>query len=255
MSQSPNTDTPQITVVMPAYNAAAFLARAIQSVQVQTRGDWELIVVDDFSVDATLQIATEMAADDARIVVLHQPQNSGPAAARNRAIHAGQGRYVAFLDADDCWLPQKLERQIAFMEEKGHAFTFTDYWRINGASRRRVTAATSVSYAELLKGNTIGCLTTICDRSVLGSFEMPDLPMRQDYGLWLDLLKRTPAAYGLQEPLAEYHDHAGSLSTHKWRALVNNWRLLYRVEGLSMPVTFWYLGHVIFNRVKRAFAR
>lgn len=243
---------PKFTIVMPAYNAAAYIEAAIESVRAQSRTDWELVIVDDGSTDQTRQIAQRYTVQDPRIHLLRQPRNEGPAAARNRAISVGQGRYVAFLDADDRWLPDKLERQITFMEAHGHAFSFTAFWRVRDACRTRVPAVHSVGYDQLLKQNVIGCLTVMYDQKKLGLCAMPDLPMRQDYGMWLALLKKVPLAYGLDEALSEYNDHKGSLSSHKMRALVNNWRLLHRIEELSLPVSAWYLGHVLFHRMKRA---
>jgi teichuronic acid biosynthesis glycosyltransferase TuaG len=247
-----SVQTPQITVVMPAYNAAGFIAEAIVSVQAQTRTDWELVIVDDGSTDATVQIAEDFAIQDARIQVLRQQENAGPAAARNRAIAAGHGRYVAFLDADDRWLPEKLSKQIGFMEDRGHAFTFTAYWRVKEEGHRLSAAVQSVTYDQLLKGNVIGCLTAVYDRSVLGTCFMPNLPARQDYGLWLDLLKKTPFAYGLDVPLAEYRVTSESLSSSKILVIKYNWQLLRQVERLSILRSMWSLGHVIFRRLAQA---
>lgn len=247
----PHHPAPIVTAILPAYQAADTLARAVGSVQAQTRTDWELLVVDDGSRDSTAVIAQGLAEADARISVLHQPANSGAAAARNRAIRAARGRYIAFLDADDTWEPDKLARQIGFMQTHGHALSYTGFWRISGKKRRAVVPPSQVDYATLLRGNVIGCLTAVYDRDQLGRAEMPDLPTRQDFAFWLALLKRIPAAHGLPAPLASHYRRPGSLSSNRLKALAGTWHMYRRAEGLSVPASAWFLGHHLAGRLRR----
>lgn len=238
---------------MPTLNAAAFLARAVASVRTQTRRDWELIIADDGSTDATPVLARTLADEDPRIRVLAAPETGprGAAAARNRAIAVARGRYLAFLDADDEWLPDKLARQLGWMEAEGLALTYTGFWREQAGARREVRVPARVDRQELLRGNVIGVLTAICDRAQLGQMAMPLLPLRQDYAFWLDLLHRTEAAYGLQAPLAVYHVTPGSLSANRWKATCGTWRMYREHVGLGRLRTGWYLASHLIRRLAR----
>lgn len=238
---------------MPCLNAAAFLPRAVASVTGQTRPDWELIIADDGSSDATPALARKMAEADPRIRLLAAPGRGprGAAAARNRAIAVARGRYLAFLDADDEWLPEKLDRQLGWMQAEGLALTYTGFWRIQGARRHEVKVPARVDRQRLLYGNVIGVLTAICDREQFGPLAMPLLPLRQDYAFWLDLLKHTEAAHGLQAPLAVYHVTPGSLSANRWRASAGTWRMYREHAGLSRLRAAWYLGNHLWRRARR----
>lgn len=235
---------------MPAWRAAGTLAASVASVQAQTRGDWELIIIDDASEDATADLARALAAADPRITVLQQASNGGAAQARNRGIRAARGRYVAFLDADDLWLPAKLERQIGFMQQTGAALSYTGYLRDSGGVQRPVRIPDTVTHAQLLRGNVIGCLTAIYDSAVLGRVEMPDLRLRQDYALWLTILRTVPMAQGLPEVLAIHHRHAGSLSAGLLRGLRATWAVYRQAEGLSRLQAAGCLAAHVLNRVR-----
>ena len=221
-------------MVVPAFRAAQTLPQAVASVQAQTRGDWEMIIVEDASGDDTATVAAALAAADPRIRLLVQPVNGGPAPARNRAIAAARGRFIAFLDADDLWLPEKLARQIAFMQQTGTALSYTGYWReAPDGTRRAVRVPPEVSHARLLRGNVIGCLTAVYDSAQLGRMMMPDIRMNQDYALWLQILRRVPLAQGLPDNLAVYRRHAGSLSWAYLPRLRGTWQMFRRIEGLG----------------------
>lgn len=244
---------PSISIVMPARNAAAHLLRAVSSVQAQTREDWELIIADDGSTDGTLDLARDLAAHDPRIRPLAPPDSGqrGAAKARNRAIAAARGRYLGFLDADDEWLPEKLARQLGWMEKQGLAITFTGFWRQRAEQRHEVKVPARVTRRQLLRGNVIGGLTVICDREKLAPVEVPALRLRQDYALWLDLLSRTEAAHGLQEPLAIYHVTPGSLSSNRWRATQATWRMYRDHAGLGRVAATWCLASHVIRRLLR----
>ena len=234
---------PLVSVITPARNAAATLPATLASVAAQTLPDWEMLVADDGSTDGTAEIAAAAAARDPRVRPLPGP-HQGAAAARNRAIRAARGRYIAFLDADDRWRPEKLARQVAFMEREAVPFSFTAYRREDAAGRDLglVRAPASVDHAALLRGNVIGCLTAVYDSAHFGRVEMPDLPLRQDYALWLQLLRGGGVARGLDEVLADYRVGAGSLSASKLRAARGTWAVLRR-EGLPLPRALWCFGH------------
>ena len=240
----PEPGAPLVSVVVPAWNAAATLAAAVASVRAQTLGDWEMIVVDDASTDGTLGLARALAAAEPRLRVLARARNGGAAAARNAAIRASRGRLVAFLDADDRWYPEKLARQAAFMAAGGHALVYSGYRRVaaDGRPLGTVRPPARVSHAGLLRGNVIGCLTAVYDSAVFGRAEMPELRRRQDYGLWLALLRRVPYAHGLPEPLADYRVQPASLSGGKLGAAAATWALYREVEGLGRARAGWYLA-------------
>lgn len=244
---------PAIFVIMPALNAEAHLARAVASVQVQTRSDWELIIADDGSSDGTLPVAFSYAKTDPKIRVLSRAERdaTGAAAARNRGIAKARGRYLAFLDADDEWLPEKLRLQVGRMETEGLALTFTGFWRDRSTRRYEVKVPPRVTREGLLRGNVMGTLTVVCDREQLGDVAFPGLSMRQDYALWLDLLGRVEAAQALQAPLAVSHVTPGSLSSNRLRATRATWRVYREFAGLGRLAAAGCLTSHLAGRVWR----
>ncbi len=238
------TDIPAVSVITPVWNAAATLEATVASLRAQTRGDWEMLLVDDGSTDGSSALAAALAAQEPRIRLLGGAVRRGPAAARNEGIRAARGRYVAFLDADDLWYPQKLARQIGYMEAAGAPFTFAAVRRIDEAGRPLgvLNVPARVDHARLLKGNVIPCQTAVYDRQHYGAVEMPDLPRRQDYGLWLTLLARGGEAHGLPEVLADWRMRRGSLSANKLKAAGGTWRVYREVAGLGRGAAAWRLG-------------
>lgn len=242
----------QVSVIMPLYNAVPYLGEAVQSVQAQTLSDWELLIVDDASSDGSADLAADAARHDPRIRLLRHAQHAGAAVARNTAITAACGRYIAFLDSDDRWLPQKLARQTAFMQATASAFTCSSYATITADGRftgRIRTAPARITYRELLRSNRIGCLTVIYDAQQLGKVFMPLLSHRQDYALWLQLLKRLPAADCLPDVLAHYRVRQQSLSRSKVLLLAHNWQLFRRAEGFGRVQSAYYLGWNIWRKL------
>ncbi len=239
-----------VSILTPVYGAKATLARTVASVRAQDFADWEMILSDDASTDGSWDLAEALAAEDPRLRLLRAPVNGGAARARNAALAEARGRYIAFLDADDEWLPDKLSRQLAFMETTGAAFSYTGFYRVKNGVESAVRVPTSVTHATLLKGNVIGCLTAIYDTRALGKVEMPDLRRRQDYGLWLKLLKRVERAHCLPEPLARHHQREGSLSSARLRATLATWQLYRQVEGLSRRQALRSLSHHLWQRLR-----
>ena len=225
----------RVSVVMPVHNAATFLADAVASVQAQSLTEWELIAVDDGSTDGSAAILTTMAAMDSRIRVLNTAGNLGAGAARNIAMNTARGRYLAFLDADDLWHPEKLTCQLAFMNSHPAALCFTAYMRhdLETGTVDGLGVPETVSYHQLLRTNVIGCSTVILDRSRLGPLSMPDLRLRQDFAFWLSILQKNGPAYGVPVALTTYRRHVGQLSGNKFRAALGTWRM-YR-KHLRLP--------------------
>ncbi len=227
-----------VSIIMPAYNCADYIVESIRSVQSQTYRNWELIIADDKSTDGTVDIVRVMAEDDNRIRLLETDRNLGPAAARNRAMDVANGNYIAFLDSDDVWYPDKLQKQLDFMEANGYSFTYTAYEKINERSEKMgivVSAPKSVNYSSMLyRGDPIGNLTVVYDATKLGKFYVPDIKKRNDFALWLKIMHACERAYGLNEVLASYRVCSGSISsTRKSELLKYYWKLYHDIEKLS----------------------
>jgi glycosyltransferase involved in cell wall biosynthesis len=223
-----------VSVVTPTYNCADIIGFSIHSVMQQTYEDWELILVDDGSQDATASIAERFASHDARIRVVRLSTNNGVANARNQGIQAARGQYIAFLDSDDVWLPEKLAAQTEFLKQSGTGFCFSAYRRLeDGRISRLVRVPGRVKYKDLLGGNPIGCLTVLIDRQRIGWFTMPILK-HEDFATWLTILRRGHVAWGMQQDLARYRVSGSSLSGNKLRSAGWTWQVYRKNEGLPL---------------------
>lgn len=244
---------PTVSVISPLFNSERFLTDLVNSVKAQSFKDWELILVDDCSTDKTSQIALAFAAEDSRIKFIQLANNSGAAVARNTGIEAAQGRYIAFLDSDDIWLPSKLEKQLAFMRDRGISFSYCAYEKINedGDVIGRVGIPDKVSYEGLLRVCVIGCLTAMYDTENLGKVYMPLIRRRQDLGLWLRILKKIDYAYGLQEILAQYRVRNDSISANKMVAARYTWKLYREHERLPLLKAVYYFSFYAVNGLLR----
>lgn len=245
-------DNIEVSVIMPSYNSEQFLVETIDSVINQTFKEWELIIIDDFSPDNSNKIIGEYMEQSEKIKLISLKSNSGPAIARNRGIQEAKGRYIAFLDSDDLWHPDKLTKQISFMQELDIALSYTSYYRIKETSGKIIYqfyVPEKVDYSELLKQNIIGCLTAIYDTKKIGKVYMPDIDKRQDFGLWLNILKKVPYAYGMIEPLASYRVRTSSVSSNKILASKYNWKLYREVEKLPLYKAIYYFGWYTYRSI------
>ena len=244
---------PLVSVITPAYNAERFIKETIESVMRQTYPNWEMIIVDDCSTDNTVEIVKEYVAQDDRIRLIQLEENSGSAVARNTAMDHANGRYFAFLDSDDVWMEEKLERQVAFMQEHDIAFSFTKYVRMteDGKLTKAVSKAPKrVGYTRLMKHCVIGCLTVMVDREKIGEERMVNIRTRQDYVFWLTLMKKGFDAYGIPEVLAKYRLVENSISSNKLKAAKQNWYVYYHIEKQGLLKSLWYFSHYAFISVK-----
>lgn len=238
-----------VTVVTANYNAEHFVAETIESVLAQTYRNWEMIIVDDCSTDRSLNIINYYLKKDSRIRLIKLEKNGGPAVARNRAIEEAKGRYIAFLDSDDLWMPDKLEKQIAYMEQNSVVFSYGAYDLIDegGETLGHFSIPQKLGYSDLLKTCPIGCLTAVYDTEAFGKVTMPLIRKRQDYGLWLKLLKKTDYAYGINETLAIYRVRKNSVSSNKLKAAQYQWKIYRDVEKLGLSRSLYYFMHYAVN--------
>ncbi|AYL98432.1 glycosyltransferase family 2 protein [Mucilaginibacter celer] len=243
-----------ISIITAAYNCAAYIADTIRSVQNQTVGDWEMIIIDDNSTDDTLSIIKAEAAADSRIKYLVNESNLGPAKTRNRGIELAAGKYLAFLDGDDLWLPGFIETSLNFMQAHNYPFVFASYKRVDEELNPLYTdfiVPEKVNYHSLLKTCPISCLTAVMDIERIGKFYMPDIQKRQDYGLWLSILKKIDYAYGIAEPLAVYRIRKNSVSRNKYKAMLYVWKVYRDVEKLNMVYSAWLMVNYVINGLRK----
>ncbi|MGF1631574.1 MAG: glycosyltransferase family 2 protein [Kiloniellaceae bacterium] len=236
---------PLVSVITPAYNAEAFIAGTIASVRAQTLHDWEMLVADDASSDRTAAIVAAIAAEDTRVRLVRLAHNGGVARARNAALAAARGRFIAFLDSDDLWLPQKLDRQVAFMKAEEAAVSYTAFRRIDESGSRigrLVQVPARLTYRQLLRNTAIATLTGMVDTAKTGPLSMTEA-RRDDYILWLSLLKRGFVAHGLPEDLARYRVVRGSLSSKPKRSAAWVWDVYRKVEKLGPLQATWCMLH------------
>lgn len=233
-----------ISIIMPAYNAEKYISESIHSIIAQTYKDWELIVVDDCSTDRTAEIVKSFA--EKRIKYLKNDKNSGAAVSRNRAIAEASGRWLAFLDADDLWYPEKLEKQLDFIIKTGAEFTFTAYEKIDkvGNHTGRISfPPEKVDYKKMIRlADPIGNLTVIYDTARIGKVYVPNIKKRNDFALWLQVLKKIDIGYGMNDVLASYRVHGDSLSGNKLKLIKYQWELYRKIEGHGIMRSIYEVG-------------
>ncbi|GAA0707325.1 glycosyltransferase family 2 protein [Paraclostridium ghonii] len=244
----------KVSIITPVYNSEKFIKDTISSVLKQTYKNWEMILVDDCSTDNSEQIINEYVKKDSRFKYIKLEQNSGSAVARNRAIKEASGRFLAFLDSDDIWEPEKLDLQIKFMIDNNVGFTFTAYKIIdeNGnPTDKIVNVPNTITYEELLKNTIIGCLTVVIDKEIVGEIQMPNLRARQDFATWLSVLKKGYTAYGINTPLAKYRIVTNSVSSNKLKMIRRNWNVYRNIEELSLMKSAYVTSYYVFNAIKK----
>jgi glycosyltransferase involved in cell wall biosynthesis len=242
-----------ISIITPSYKSERFVSQTIKSVLAQTYKNWEMIIIDDCSPDNSNIEIEEYIKKYNRIKLMKLEKNGGPAVARNIATEEAKGRYIAFLDADDLWMPKKLEKQINFMDKHNLALSYTSYNLIDEEDNDLGVFITKeeVTYSDLLKTNSIGCLTAIYDTNKIGKILMPNIIKRQDYGLWLKILKEVDYARGILEPLATYRIMKDSVSSNKIDAAKYVWKIFREVEKLNIFQSCYYFCHYIYNGLRK----
>lgn len=246
-----------VSIIVPVYNAEKFIREAMDSVLAQTYSDWELLLVEDGSSDGSADVIGKYIAEKAesRIRLIRQPANQGAARARNRGLLEASGRYIAYLDADDLWAPEKLEHELKFMEEKGAAFAFTGYEFADehGVGLGKVVRVPeTLVYRQALSNTTIFTTTVMFDSSKI-SKELLEMPVikSEDTALWWKVLRAGFTAYGLDENLAKYRRAGRSLSSNKLEAIRRIWNLYRRAEGMSVAASAWHFCFWAMRAVQR----
>ena len=244
---------PLISIITPCYNSSIFIEETINSIVSQTYPNWEMIIVDDCSTDNSVELVKAFIKEDNRIKLFSLKENSGTGVARNYSIKHASGRFIAFCDSDDQWKPEKLEKQIDFMLRNNLALSFSNYEVIDEDNNLigEVKAPEKVTYKLMLRNNYIGCLTAMYDTNIVGKIFMPEIRKRQDWALWLSILKKTPYALSIQENLAIYKDRSKSISSNKKDLLKYNWNIYRNIEKFPPIKSFLFLAQFLFFYFKK----
>ena len=245
-----------VSIIMPSYNTAQYISQSINSILAQTYSNWELIIVDDCSTDNTDDVV-ESYLKDPRIKYLKNEKNSGAAVSRNRALREANGKWIAFLDSDDLWMPQKLERQLFFMEQNGYHFSYTKYSEIDSDSKTRgvhVSGPKRITKAGMYNYCWPGCLTVMYDREVVGLIQIADIKKNNDYAMWLKVCKKANC-YLLSEELALYRKgRKGSISTNSIKTMITwHYKLFHNAEGqCAVSSAFNTVRNIFFGLYKKS---
>lgn len=243
-----------VSIIMPSYNTALYIKEAIQSVLNQTYENWELIIVDDCSTDNTDEVLSTIKDD--RIHYLKNEKNSGAALSRNKALREARGQWIAYLDSDDLWMPEKLEKQVAFMEKNGYEFSYTNYEEIDMDGKKtgvKVTGPKKITKTGMFNYCWPGCLTVMFDATKVGLIQIEDIKKNNDYAMWLKVCRKADC-YLLDKVLGQYRKgRIGSVSTHSIKTMIGwHYKLYYEAEGMGMMESFVNTGrNIIFGFYKK----
>ena len=246
--------TPLVSIIMPCYNAERYIAQSIESVLAQTYTNWELLITDDCSTDNSVKIAQKYCLQDDRISLLVPDEHHGIAVTRNLSLSRSKGRFVAFLDNDDIWASDKLEKQINYMLKNDVGFTYASYELIdcNGVPMNKTIKTQGIiDYKKYLKNTIIGCGTVVLDTKIIGHISMPNNDTSDDMAAWLSILRKGYKAYPLDDILLKYRITDKSASSNKFKASHDVWKV-YRVnEDLSLPKSVFCFICYTFNAIKK----
>lgn len=241
-----------VSIIIPTYNTEKFIGDTLQSVQNQTYKNWEMILVDDASTDKTVSVIEEFAKKDSRIKLFKLEKNSGNGFARNIAVEKSIGKYIAYLDADDLWFSNKLEKQIGFLKANNLHFTFSFYDCIDeegNSLNRRVEAPINLTYDELFFCNYVGNLTAIYDADYFGKIILEATQKRQDWRLWLTILKQIQVTKPVPEPLAFYRIRKNSISSSKFKLIKHNFGVYREFHGFNFVFSVLLMVRFLFTQL------
>jgi glycosyltransferase, family 2 len=251
MEKEKEIEKEKVSIIVPMYNAEKFIGKTIESVLAQTYQNWEMLIMNDVSTDNSLAIVSMYAKKDERIKIVNTEKNVGVVKGRNFLIDLASGKYIAFLDADDYWHNEKLEKQIKFMKEKNASISCTEYTRVkeNEEKINDVIIKEEISYNDMLKNNYLGCLTVIYDAKKIGKRYFKELEKNEDYVLWLEIVKDVNTIYGLKENLAYYRVLDNSRSSNKVKTAKVRWEIYRKIEKLSLLKSLYYFLHYAIRAV------
>lgn len=230
-----------VSIIMPSYNTSQYIGKSIQSVLIQTYTNWELIIVDDCSTDNTDEVVGGF--NDARIRYYKNTRNSGTAVSRNKALREARGKWIAFLDSDDLWNVNKLEKQIRFMESNKYRFSYTNYEEIDEHDKKlgiSITGPKNITKTDMLNYCWLGCLTVMYDVRIVGLIQVADIRKNNDYTMWLKISKKADC-YLLDEKLALYRKRRGSVSRHSYVSLIKwHYKMFRYAENVNIGYSILY---------------
>ena len=246
-----------VSIITPTWNCARFICETIRSVQAQTYQNWEMIISDDCSTDNTCEVIEPYLKADSRIKYICNPKNSGAAITRNNALKVAQGKWIAFLDSDDIWLPEKLEKQVAFMDNNNYAFTYHEYMEITEDGKDTgifVSGIKKVNVFDMYTCCWPGCLAVMYNNEKIGLIQINDVKKNNDTAIWLKVIKKSPC-FLLKEPLAKYRRRNGSITPPTITQKIWAHYPLFRIAEEMNPIsaTFWTFMNVIGNAYKKFF--
>jgi glycosyltransferase involved in cell wall biosynthesis len=242
---------PLVSIITPLYNAEKYISNTIESVINQEYNNWELIIINDCSKDKGPEIIKNYQNQDKRIKIINLEKNSGAAVARNVGIENAKGNFIAFIDSDDIWEKTKLKEQISFMLDNNYNFSYTDYIQIDekGNELRIIKTPKILTYKKQLLYNHIGTSTVIYNQKILGKIYMPKLRKRQDYAMWLRILKNHSKGYGLNKILTKYIIRRDSISSNKMNLIKYNWEMYRNSEEFGIIKSSFYLFTDILSKI------
>ena len=244
-----------VTIITPSYNCSKFISDTVNSVLSQSYSNWEMIIVDDCSTDNSVEIIERITGDNPKIKLIKLENNVGSAQSRNAALEVASGRFIAFLDSDDIWYTDKLEKQVEFMLKRKAPISFTSYELIdeNGVSKNHIIhSVEKLTQIDYLKNTIIGFSTSMIDTQIVGnSFRMMNIRTRQDASLWITLLGKGFIAQGINEVLMKYRVHSQSISANKVKAAKQVWNLYFNLHGLGFLKSIYCFSFYVFNAVKK----
>lgn len=243
---------PLVSIITPMYNSEKYIGETIESVLNQTYKNWEMLIINDCSTDNGADIVKKYQKLDKRIKLFSNTTNKGVSYSRNYGIEISAGKYIAFLDSDDLWSNTKLQKQVAFMEEKNIILSYTSYDKINedGGKRGTIKVPDKLDYNELLKNCLIGLLTSMYRKDSLFKFRFINSKC-EDYIFWLNILKEIDYAYGIEESLCTYRVIKGSRSSNKINIVKFHWNIYRNIEKLNVFLAAYYYIIYIFRGIKR----
>lgn len=243
----------KVSIIIPVYNAEKFIGKTIESVLNQTYKNWEMLLFNDKSKDDSLKIIKKYSEKDERIKVIDSKENVGVVVARNKLIEIATGGFIAFLDADDYWREQKLEKQIKYMKEQNALISCTEYIRVTEDEKEinDIIIKEIITYEDMLKNNYLGCLTVVYNANKLGKRYFKEREKNEDYVLWLEIVKETKIIFGLKENLAFYRVLNNSRSSNKIEAAKDRWNVYRKVERLSLFKSIYYFLQYVIRALKK----